>query len=93
MRIDEFGPVIGIDPPQGKRQLQAQRLEGLLHADLTLAHDGAGLDPRGVDIGQIQRLENVTIRAIPRVTDEVHFGEARLGDVPVIGLDRNVVFQ
>ena len=44
--------------------------------------------PRGVEIGQIQRVQKVPIGAVARVTDQVHLGEAGLRDVPVISLDR-----
>jgi hypothetical protein len=93
MRVDEFGPVIGVDAAQGKRQLLAQRVERLLHADLAFAQHRARFDPGGVDVGHIQRVQKVAIGAVARVTHQVHFREAGLGHVPVIGLDRNVVLQ
>ena len=71
----------------------AQVVEPFLDTDLTFLHDGAVFDPGGLNVGEIQRMEEVPIGAVARVTHQVHLGEAGLGDVPVIGLDRNVVLQ
>ena len=68
-------------------------VEPFLDTDLTFPHDGAVFDPGGLNVGEIQRMEEVPIGAVARVTHQVHLGEAGLGDVPVIGLDQNVVLQ
>ena len=93
MGVDEFGAVVRVDPAQRKRQLLAQLVERLLHAHLAFPQDGAGFHPRRVDVGQVERVQKVAVGAVPGVTDQVDLREARLGHVPVIGLDRNVVFQ
>ncbi len=65
MRVDEFGPVVGVDAAQGKRQVLAQPVKALLHADLDLAQDRAGFDPRGVNVGQVERVKKLAVGAIP----------------------------
>ena len=68
-------------------------MQRLHERGLTLPQDGAVFDPRGMDVGQVQRVQEVSVRAVARVAHQVHLSEARFGDVPVVGLDRNVVLQ
>ena len=93
VRVDEFRAVVGVDATERERQGRAPLGEAFLHAHLAFPQDGAVFDPRGVDVSQIQRMEEVPVGAVARVAHQVHLGEAGLGDVPVIGLDRNVVLQ
>jgi hypothetical protein len=93
MRVDEFGPVVRIDAAQSKRQLALQDRDPFLHPDLAFPQDGTGFHPGGVNVRHVERLRKIPVGALPGVTDQVHFGESRLGHVPVIGLDRDVMLQ
>lgn len=93
MMVDEFGAVVRIDPAQPKGQRLAQVLQRVLHVVLTLAHHGARFHPRRVDVGHIERMQEVAIGAIPGVGHQVNLGEAGDLDVPAVGLERNLMLE
>jgi len=93
MVIDEFRPIVGIDPLQAKRQLLPHVVERLLDDMLALAHDGARFHPGRVDVGQVQRVHELAVGAIAGMRDQVDLGEAGDLDVPAVGLQRNLVLQ
>jgi hypothetical protein len=46
-----------------------------------------------VDVGEIQRVQELAIGPIARMRDQVDLGEARGLDVPAVRLQRNVMFE
>jgi hypothetical protein len=91
--VDELRPIVGVDAPQAKRQRLAQLFEGRLHGRLALAEDRGGLDPGGVDIGEVERVHELAVPETAAVGDQINLGEARRGDIPAVGLERDVVLE
>ncbi len=54
--IDELAAIIGVHAAQGEGQRTPELLKGGTHEALALAEDGVGLDPAGVDIGEVEGL-------------------------------------
>jgi hypothetical protein len=46
-----------------------------------------------MDIGEVEGLKKLTIAPIAGMGDEVDFGEAGRGDIPVLGADGDVVLE
>ena len=93
MLVDELGAIVGVDPEQGKGQSLAQLLQGLPHRLLALAQHRARFGPGGVNVGQVQRVAELTRSGIARVGDQINFGEAGRLDIPAVGPQRNVMFE
>ena len=93
MTMNEFGAVIRIDPAQAKGQRPSDLLERRLHTKLALAEHGPRLDTRGVNVGDIQRMEKFSVGAIAGMRHEVNFGEAGHLDISAVRLQRNLLFQ
>ena len=51
------------------------------------------LHPRRVNVGQIQRVQELAHRAVPRVRDQIDLRRARPLHIPMIGLDRDLVLE
>ena len=54
---------------------------------------GTGLDPAGVDIGEIEGLEKFAVGPSAGMRDQVDLGEAGRRDVPVLRPDGDVMFE
>jgi hypothetical protein len=93
MAVDELRAVIGVDAAQAEGQGLLQLDERRLDAALMLAEDGARLHPRGVDVGDVEGMQELALGRGAGVTDEIDLREARHGDVPAIGLDGDVVLE
>jgi len=68
-------------------------LEGRHDSGLPFAEHGAAFGPGAVDVGQIEGMSELAVGAVAGVGDQVDLGEAGLGDIPVIGFDRDVVLE
>jgi hypothetical protein len=55
--VDEFSPVIGIDPQNGKGEQQAGLLESCQHRFLTAVQEGQALRPPSSYISERQRVQ------------------------------------
>ena len=53
----------------------------------------ARLDPGGVDIGEIERVQAVALAHGPAVRDQIDLDEAGDGDLPAIDFERDVVLE
>jgi len=68
-------------------------LEGDKDTGFPFAHHGAGLHPGRVDIGEVKRVEELSAGRVTGVGDQVHLDEARTLDIPVVGLDGDVMLE
>ena len=93
MVVDELGAVVGVDPPEAEGQDLSDLLQGRLDAGFAATEDGPGLHPRRVDVGHVQRMGELAIGPVAGVGHQVELGEAGGGDVPVVGLQRDVVLE
>ena len=91
--VDEFGAVVGIDAAQPEGERLPDLLQRLLHRVLAPAQDRPGLHPGRVDVGDVQGVRELPVARVATVRDEVDLGEARGGDVPPVGPQRDVVLQ
>ncbi len=91
--IDELRTVVGIQAAEGKGERGVQLGHGGADRALGLPQNGAGLDPAGMDIGEIEGLEKFTVGPIAGMGDEIDLGEARRGDVPVLSADGDVMLE
>ncbi len=91
--VEELAAVVRIDALQTKGQIQAHLLEGRDDPRLPFAEHGSSLGPGGVDIREIEGMSELPLRTAARVRDQVDLGETRAGDIPVVGLDRDVVLE
>src|SRR6516162_3931014 len=93
MVVDEFGAVVGVQTSQPEGQAGAHVIHGGADRALALAHDGPGLYPTGIDIGEVEGLNKLAIGGVAGMRDEVDLGEARHSDIPVLGLQRDMMFE
>jgi hypothetical protein len=91
--VDELGAVVGVDAPEHEGQREAHLLEHRLHAGLAFAEDGPGLHPRGVDVGEVERVEGLPVGALAGVGDQVRLREAGGRRRPAVRPQRDVVLQ
>jgi len=56
-------------------------------------HHGLGFHPLGEDIGRIKRMYKLPITRFSAVRDQISFEITKLLDIPMIGLDRNLMPQ
>jgi len=91
--VDEFGAVIGVEAAQREGQRVSDFVHGGADCDLALAHDGAGFAPPGVDVGEVEGLDEVAVGTVAGMGDQVDLGEARGSDIPVLGLDGDMVLE
>ena len=93
MSIDKFRAVVGVNAQQFKRQGLTDGFHGATDSFLPFAQHGTSLDPGGVDVGEVQRMTAVSGGRAAGMRDQIDFGEAGLANVPVVGLDGNVMLQ
>jgi len=93
MRVDKLRAIVGIDPPQGKRQGLANLFQGRAHRLLAAAQHRPRLRPVGVNVGDVERVTELARGAVPRVRNQVDLRIARHLHVPVVGLERNVLLE
>src|SRR5215510_1719855 len=93
MGIDKFRTIVGVNTQQFKRQGLSEGFHGATHSCLPFAQDRTGLDPGGVNVGEVQRMAAVSRSPAARMRDQIDFGETRLPNVPAIGFDGNVMLQ
>jgi hypothetical protein len=68
-------------------------LHGIEHSDLAFAHHRTTFHPGGVNVGDIERVNELSGRRVAGVGDQIGFGKAWSFDIPGIGLDGDVVFE
>ena len=93
MVVDEFRAVVRINAPQGKWQALPHLLHRRHDPGLALSQHRPRLHPTRVDIGHVQRVNELAITAITRVRHQVHLDKARFLHVPRVGLDGNMMLQ
>jgi len=54
---------------------------------------GRRFHPGGVDVGEVQRMHELAVSEAAAMGDEVNLGEAGGGDVPPVGLYRDVMLE
>ena len=91
--VDEFGAVVRVDSLEREGQGAADIVQGVDDAHLAFTHDGAGFAPSGVDVGEVQRIDEFARGVRAGVGDEVDLAGAGFVHIPMVGLDGNVVFQ
>ena len=91
--VDELTPIVRIDAAQGKGEGLAHLLQRCTDGPLSLAQHGARLDPGGVDIGEIERVQAVALAHGPAVRDQLDLDETGDGDLPAIDFERDVVLE
>ena len=68
-------------------------LHGIEHRDLTFAHYGSSFHPGGVNVGDIERVDELALFGVARVGDQIGFGKAWGFDIPGVGFDGNMVLE
>src|SRR5207237_1530649 len=81
------------DAQKLKRQSLLDVFHGIEHPDLTFAHDGSTFHPSGVDVGDIERVNELARSRVSRMRDQIGFGKAWGVNVPGIGFDGDMVFE
>ena len=80
--VDEFRAVVGINAPQGKWQALPHLFHRRHDPDLALSQHRPCLHPTRVDIGHIQRVDELAITAVTRVRYQVHLDKTCFLHVP-----------
>ncbi len=93
MVVDELGAVVRVDTSQLKGASLANLLKRLHHEGLALAHDSLSLRPTGVDVGQGEGVDELSLGPIPRVRHQIDLREARLAHLPPSRPDGNLVLE
>jgi len=65
----------------------------LKHSQLAFAHHGPGLHPCGVDVGEVEGVDKLPFGTISRMGYKVYLGKAWYCDIPVLCLERDVMFE
>ena len=91
--VDELRAIVGVDAPERKGQGLAELGEGRLDRALALAEHGGGLDPGGVDVGEVEGVHELALAQAAAMRHEIDLGEAGDGHVPAIGLEGDVMFE
>jgi len=63
------------------------------YADLTFAHDRSGFHPGRVNVGNVERVNELARGRVSRVRDQIGFGKAWGFDIPGVGFDGDMVFE
>lgn len=93
MPVDEFRTVVGVDAQQAEGQARLDLRQGVPHRDLALAQQGVALRPAAVNIGQVQRVGEFPAGRVARMRHQINLGKPGHLHLPVIGLDRDLVFE
>jgi len=93
MRMEELAAVVGVDAAQRERQRPAHLVESVADRLLALAEQGSRLSPGGVDVGEVERMAEVTGGRRAGVGDQIDLPEAGFLHVPAAGLDGDMVLQ
>ena len=93
MVVDELRPVVGVDAPQAEGQRLPDLLQGRLDAGFAAAEDRPGLDPRRVDVGDVERVRELAVARSAAWATRSSSVKPGDGHVPVIGLQRDVVLE
>jgi len=91
--VDEFGAIVGIDAAQPEGEHLPYCLQGLLHRALAATQDRPSLHPGRGNVREVQGVRELPVARVATVRDEVDLGEARGGDVPPVGPQRDAVLQ
>jgi len=91
MVVEEFAAVIGVQSAQGEGQGLADLLEGLQNAGFASSLHGPGFHPAGEDVGEVEGVKKLALGGRPGMGHQIHFHRARALDIPVVGLDGDLV--
>lgn len=89
--VEELGAVVTVEAFEGEGQTLLDMFDLLKDSGGAVVPGGPALGPSGVDVGQGQAPDEISGQGITAVGDGIGLHEAGLGDIPVVGADRNLV--
>ena len=90
---DRVRAVVTIKAKDGERQPGLDLLDRLEHPIGTTPPDGAVFGPTGEDVGERQTVDEIAGHGVAAVGHRVGLEEAGTGDVPMPGLDGDLILQ
>src|SRR6266446_6063725 len=93
MPVDEFRSIVRVQTQKAEGQHPFDLIQGLLHSGLPLPQQRPRLRPGSLNVGDVERIAELSFARIPGMRDKVDFRETRRGHVPAVGLHRDVVLQ
>lgn len=91
MIVEELGAVVTVEAFEGEGQALLDILDLLEDPGSAVVPGGPAFGPSGIDVGERQAPDKVTTQGVSAVGDGIGFHEAGLGDIPVVGADRNLI--
>lgn len=91
--VDELGSVVRVNPSQREGEVAFDAAHGVEDSGLTFAQNGLSFYPARLDVDAIQGVEELSIGACARMRDQIDLEESGLGDLPMVGLDGNHLFE
>src|SRR5260370_1355149 len=82
MPVDEFRSVIRVQAQKTEGQHPFDLIQGLLHSGLPLPQQSPRLRPGSLNVGDVQRIAELTFARIPGMRDQIDFREAWRRYVP-----------
>ena len=68
-------------------------LHGVTDPCLAFAHHGSGFGPGCLNIGKVERVEELSLGTLSRMGDQVRLGKVGGGHIPVFCFYRDVMFE
>src|SRR5512140_3874802 len=93
MMIEKLRAVVAVEAKDWECDHSLDITDLPKHTLGTLAPDGPVFSPSGEDIRKGQAVDEVTSHRVAAMGDGVGFEETRPGNIPVVGLDRDLVFK
>jgi hypothetical protein len=91
--VDELLAVVRVDPPESEREVQPDVLQDCADRRQGLAEDRAGLDPGGVDVRDVQRMEELAVRPVAAMGHQVDLCKPRGLNPPSVCPERDVMLE
>src|SRR6266851_582471 len=76
MPVDEFRSVVRVQAQKPEGQHPFDLIQGLLHSGLPLPQQRSRLRPGRLNIGDVQRIAELSFTRIPGMRDQIDFREA-----------------
>ena len=91
--VEEFGAVVAVEAEERKRERGFDVLDLLEDAGFAFAPYGSLFGPAGGDIDGVDGVSEHAREGVAAVGDGVGFEEARLGFIPLVGFDGDLVTE